>query len=140
MRLFCYGTLMFGEVMQRVTGGHFEGIAASLDDYGCYTVNGHAFPGIVGEAGAVTQGLVYAGMGEGLLGKIDRYEGDLYERVRVCVTDAQGRPLQAWTYVIPAARRGMLSRQTWDRQAFEREHLKACLHTALPGRKGRDNG
>ena len=131
MRLFCYGTLMFPEVMQRVTGGHYEGIVASLDDYGCYSVNGQAFPGIVGEAGAVAQGLVYAGIGDSLLRKLDRYEGDLYERVRVCVTDAEGRPLQAWTYVIPAARRGVLSRQAWDRQAFEREHLQACLHRLL---------
>ena len=28
MRLFCYGTLMFPEVMQRLGGGHFEGVAA----------------------------------------------------------------------------------------------------------------
>lgn len=133
MRLFCYGTLMFPEVMQLLTGGHFESVAADLEDYGCYTVNGHTFPGIVGEAGAVTHGLVYAGIGDSLLRKLDRYEGDLYERVRVCATDPEGRPLQAWTYVIPQASRGLLSKQAWDRHTFEREHLKAYLHTLLPG-------
>jgi gamma-glutamylcyclotransferase (GGCT)/AIG2-like uncharacterized protein YtfP len=131
MRLFCYGTLMFPEVMKRLGGGHFDGVAASLDDYGCYTVNGHAFPGIVCETGAVTHGLVYAGIGDSLLRKLDRYEGDFYERVRVCVTDPQGRPLQAWAYVIPAARRDILSKQAWDRQTFERQYLKSYLQTVL---------
>lgn len=133
MRLFCYGSLMFPEVLQRVTGGHFEGIPASLDDYGCYTVIGHAFPGIVRAAGAVTQGLVYAGIGDSFLRRIDRYEGDLYERLRVCVSDVEGRPLQAWTYVIPAARRDMLSKQAWDPQVFERDHLQSWLHTVQSG-------
>ena len=131
MRLFCYGTLMFHEVMQRLSGWHFDGVAASLDDYGCYTVSGHAFPGIVYEAGAVTHGLVYTGIGDTLLRKLDRYEGDLYERVRVCVSDPQDRPLQAWTYVVPAAGRGMLSKQAWDRQTFERQYLMDYLHTVL---------
>jgi gamma-glutamylcyclotransferase (GGCT)/AIG2-like uncharacterized protein YtfP len=131
MRLFCYGTLMFPEVMQRVTGRHFEGAPASLADHGCYAVNGHAFPGIVREPGAVTQGLVYAGIGDILLHRLDRYEGDFYERRRVCVTDMAGRPLQAWAYVVPAASRSILSRQSWDRQTFEREHLETYLQSVL---------
>lgn len=28
MHLFCYGTLIFPEVMQRPGGGHFDGVAA----------------------------------------------------------------------------------------------------------------
>ena len=35
MRLFCYGTLMFPEVMRRLTGREFDAVAASLEDYGC---------------------------------------------------------------------------------------------------------
>jgi gamma-glutamylcyclotransferase (GGCT)/AIG2-like uncharacterized protein YtfP len=133
MRLFCYGTLMFPEVMQRVTGRHFEGSPVILDDYGCYTVNGHAFPGIVRESGAVTQGLVYEGIGDTLLHRLDLFEGDFYERRRVCVTDTTGRPLQTWAYVVPAASRGILSRQSWDRQTFEREHLNTYLQSVLSG-------
>ena len=134
MRLFCYGTLMFPEVMRRVTGRHLEVARATLDDYGCYTVSGHVFPGIVRESGAVTQGLVYEGMGGTLLHRLDLYEGDFYERRRVCVTDMDGRPLQAWAYVIPHASRGILSPQSWDRDVFEREHLKTYLQTVLSDR------
>ena len=133
MRLFCYGTLMFPEVMQRVTGRHFEGSPVILDDYGCYTVNGHAFPGVVRESGAVTQGLVYVGIGDTLLHRLDLFEGDLDERRRVCVPATTGRPLQARAYVVPAASRGLLSRQSWDRQTFEREHTNTSLPSALSG-------
>jgi gamma-glutamylcyclotransferase (GGCT)/AIG2-like uncharacterized protein YtfP len=134
MRLFCYGTLMFPEVMRRVTGRHFEEAPATLDDYACYAVNGHAFPGIVRESGAVTQGLVYEGIGGALLQRLDLYEGDFYERRRVCVTDTADRPLQAWAYVIADASRNILTSQSWDRVAFEREHLKNYLHTMLSDR------
>lgn len=134
MRLFCYGTLMFPQVMRRLTGRDFDAVAASLEDYGCYTVNGQVFPGMVSEAGAVTPGLVYAGIGDHLLQLLDRYEGELYRRQRVCATDTAGRSLQAWTYVIREERRGVLSKQAWDRQAFEREHLVACLREVQPVR------
>ena len=131
MRLFCYGTLMVPEIMRRVTGGHFEAIEASLDDYGCYIVQGQPFPGIVREAGAVTQGLLYAGVGDRFLRRLDRYEGELYERVRVCATDAAGRSLQAWAYVIAPVSRGLLSDRAWDLKVFEREHLGNYLHSVL---------
>ena len=131
MRLFCYGTLMIPDVMRRLTGGHFEAIEASIEDHACYTVSGHVFPGMVREAGAVTQGLVYTGVGDTLLRRLDRYEGDFHERNRVCVSDPEGRPLQAWTYVVPTANRGILSRQSWDRQVFEREHMEVYLRRLL---------
>jgi gamma-glutamylcyclotransferase (GGCT)/AIG2-like uncharacterized protein YtfP len=134
MRLFCYGTLMFTDVMKRLTGRDFDAMEASLEDYGCYTVNGQVFPGMVSEAGAVTLGLVYTGVGDHLLQLLDRYEGELYRRRRVCATDTAGRPLQAWTYVIREERRGVLTKRVWDRQAFEREHLAAYLRTLQPVR------
>ena len=134
MRLFCYGTLMFPEVMRRLTGRDLEAVAASLEDYGCYTVNGQVFPGMISEPGAVTPGLVYTGVGDHLLQLLDRYEGELYRRRRVCATDTAGRPLQAWTYVIREDLRGVLSKRAWDRKAFEREHLAAYLRDVLPVR------
>jgi gamma-glutamylcyclotransferase (GGCT)/AIG2-like uncharacterized protein YtfP len=133
MRLFSYGTLQFPEVLQAVTGCHLAGDKAVLDDYACYLVSGKAYPGITPEHEASVEGVVYTGIGEAHFRKLDRFEGELYERVRVCVTDMQGNPLQAWTYVIRDALRDRLSRTPWNREDFELEYLPAFLKKCRAG-------
>lgn len=133
MRLFSYGTLQFPEVLSAVTGCHLEGDRAVLDDYACYLVNGRVYPGIIPERGESVAGLVYTGIGEAHLRKLDRFEGECYERVRVCVTDPEGNPLQAWTYVIRDSMRGQLTRTPWNREDFEVKHLSAFLKRCLAG-------
>ncbi len=127
MRLFSYGTLQFPEVLLAVTGCHLEGDKAILDDYACYTVKGKVYPGITPERDASVEGVVYTGIGEVHFKKLDRFEGDLYERVRVCVTDTEGNPLQAWTYAIKDALRDQLTPAPWSKEDFEVEHLPAFL-------------
>jgi gamma-glutamylcyclotransferase (GGCT)/AIG2-like uncharacterized protein YtfP len=133
MRLFSYGTLQFPAVLAAVTGCHLEGDQAVLDEYACYLVQGKVYPGITAEPGASVEGLVYSGLGEAHFRKLDRFEGELYERVRVCVTDLEGNPLQAWTYVIPEAMRDRLTGRPWNRSDFEVEHLRAFLEKCLDG-------
>jgi gamma-glutamylcyclotransferase (GGCT)/AIG2-like uncharacterized protein YtfP len=133
MRLFSYGTLQFPRVLSAVTGCHLDGDKAVLDDYACYLVEGKVYPGITPEHGASVEGLVYTGIGEAHFRKLDRFEGELYERVRVCVTDMEGNPLQAWTYVIRDSMRGRLTRTPWNRDDFEVERLAAFLEKCLAG-------
>jgi gamma-glutamylcyclotransferase (GGCT)/AIG2-like uncharacterized protein YtfP len=127
MRLFSYGTLQFPEVLQAVTGCHLEGEKAVLDDFACYTVRGKVYPGLVHEPQACTEGVVYAGIGEAHFRRLDEFEGELYERIRVCVTDEEGMPLQAWTYAVRNAMRARLTRTPWRREDFEVESLRAFL-------------
>jgi gamma-glutamylcyclotransferase (GGCT)/AIG2-like uncharacterized protein YtfP len=133
MRLFSYGTLQFPEVLQAVTGCHLEGEKAMLDDYASYLVRGKTYPGITLERGASVEGVVYTGIGEAHFKKLDRFEGELYERARVCVTDTEGNPLQAWTYVIRDAMRDQLTRTPWNKEDFEVEHLPAFLKKCRAG-------
>jgi gamma-glutamylcyclotransferase (GGCT)/AIG2-like uncharacterized protein YtfP len=133
MRLFSYGTLQFPEVLAAVTGCHLQGDKAVLDDYACYLVRERDYPGIIPERGAGVEGVVYTGIGETHLRKLDRFEGELYERARVCVTDAEGNPQQAWTYVIRDALRDRLTRTPWSKEDFEVEHLPAFLKRCLAG-------
>lgn len=129
MRLFCYGTLLFPEIMQRVTGGRFEGVDAFLEHHACYVPRGHPFPGMIPERGSITRGMLYTGIGVRHLQRLDAYEGDLYVRARVWVSSRVGRPLQAWTYLVAPARRDLLSDTRWRRAVFEQEYLQHYLHT-----------
>jgi gamma-glutamylcyclotransferase (GGCT)/AIG2-like uncharacterized protein YtfP len=133
MRLFSYGTLQFPEVLAAVTGCHLEGDKAVLDDYACYLVKGKAYPGITPEPEASVEGLVYNGIGEAHFKKLDRFEGELYERVRVCVTDTEGNPLQTWTYVIRDAMGDRLTHTPWNKEEFEVEHLPGLLEKCRAG-------
>jgi gamma-glutamylcyclotransferase (GGCT)/AIG2-like uncharacterized protein YtfP len=130
MRVFCYGTLIFPELMQAAAGNPFAGFPASLEGYACYKVRGEAYPGIIASNGACTTGLVYSGLGAVHLARLDRYEGALFERRRVCATDTGGNPVQAWTYVVAARHTAMLSSERWDPEEFRTRHLDRFLHAS----------
>ncbi|MGD2112650.1 MAG: gamma-glutamylcyclotransferase [Gammaproteobacteria bacterium] len=129
MRLFCYGTLQFPDVLHAVTGDWFSAEPAVLDDYACYLVRGEVFPGIVARQGAATTGVVYTGLGVVQLRKLDVFEGDFYVRRRVCVRSATGNPLQVWTYAVAARHCRRLTRDTWDREVFEMKYLQQFLRS-----------
>lgn len=124
VRLFCYGTLQFLEVIEAVTGSRFSGKPAVLEGYACYKVRGEVFPGIIATPGARTQGLVYPGIGKSHLRRLDQFECDFYERVRVCVSDSAGNSMQAWTYVTVRDMKTVLSGESWNREIFAALHLR----------------
>ena len=127
MRLFCYGTLQFPAVMERVCGSHYSGVPAVLDDYARYTLRDRLYPGILPAPGASTSGVLYTGLGQLQLGLLDRFESDCYQRARVVVSDARERPCQAWVYAMRPECHALLGDQCWDREWFERLHLRTYL-------------
>lgn len=128
MRLFCYGTLQYPEIMEQVSGNHYPGLPVVLQNYACYTVRGEVYPGIVPEEGAQTRGVVYNGLGAAQLERLDAFESDFYVRARVVVSsEEEDRPLQAWAYVVRADARDRLSDEHWDRAVFEMLHLRQFL-------------
>jgi len=128
MRLFCYGTLQYPDIMRQVSGVHAVGLPVVLENYGCYTVRGEVFPGIVPEPGAHTRGMVYNGLGEAQLRRLDDFERDFYQRQRVVVSDPDERPMQAWAYVVRPDARAMLTDEHWDKGLFELLHMNQFLH------------
>lgn len=124
MRLFCYGTLQFPAVLNEVTGLWLDAEPAVLDDHACYAVRGEVFPGILAQRGATTEGVVYTGLGAVHLRKLDVFEGELYERRRVCISNAAGKLLQVWTYVVAPRYHRLLTREPWNREVFETQHLR----------------
>jgi len=124
--LFAYGTLQLPLILQAVVGGHWPGTPALLQGYARYRVRGKPYPAIVPEPGGNVAGLVYPGVGANEIEQLDRYEGDLYERQTLDVR-AGGATLQALTYVLREQHRALLSNESWELGAFEREHLSNYL-------------
>ncbi|MEW6269813.1 MAG: gamma-glutamylcyclotransferase family protein [Thermodesulfobacteriota bacterium] len=131
--IFTYGTLTFPDVMQAVTGRTFASLPATLAGYACRAVRGAVYPGAVQHAGATTDGVLWQGVDETSLARLDRFEGELYERREVTVVARDGARHAAQVYVVRAAHASRLAPEPWDRERFAREHLAAYLSRCRAG-------
>lgn len=104
--LFVYGTLLQPAIMQQVTGRIFPALPASLPGYQCYRLRNRTYPGIIVQANASVNGVVYQ-INRRALRLIDLYEDGCYKRQVVTVTTTLGS-VQAYTYVIPSTRSHLL--------------------------------
>ena len=99
--LFCYGTLLDPQVQRRVIGRTVESRPDALPGYrkdmlllGCASY----YIAVPDPRGEIQGGVIEVTRDE--LVRIDRYEGDEYERVKVTLVSGK----EAWVYRRPSAR------------------------------------
>lgn len=126
-QLFCYGTLRAPEVMRRVIGLLPDSLAGVLMDYACYSLVDVVYPGIVPEQHAQVAGVLYQGLNDALLAKLDAFEGEEYERERVWIDVATGERIQAWTYILQPRYYHCRAERGWSLERFLRDHLAQYL-------------
>ncbi len=137
--VFAYGTLQIPDVMQAVTGRSFPQHEAILEGFARFLVRGQVYPGIIEQQSSTTDGVLYRGVDAESLARLDEFEGPLYARRRVRVLRRDGVTQEALTYVIPEARRHVLSTEPWDRQEFIAQHLSRWVaRGCLSRRPGKD--
>ncbi len=124
--LFTYGTLMFPEVIEIVAGRVPPSESARLVGFRRRVLRGVVYPGLTPRAGEVTRGVLFRGLDEAELSRVDAFEGELYERVP-CRVHVSEHSAPASTYVIKAAHRDRLSPSAWDPEAFRRDELRRYL-------------
>lgn len=141
--LFTYGTLLFPDIMQAITGRALVSERATLHGYQRYRVRGRVYPGLAVEQREVVEGRLYRGVDFALWDRLDAFEGDLYERMVVPVAVSGGLKA-AHVYVIKDAHRAELSDEVWDVDAFQavhkRSYLAACrgaVHADVASRQAR---
>jgi gamma-glutamylcyclotransferase (GGCT)/AIG2-like uncharacterized protein YtfP len=132
--VFTYGTLVFPEVMEAVAGRAFVSLAARLAGYGRVCVRGAVYPGARADATATIDGVLYLDVGRDALERLDRFEGELYERCPVRVLLEDRSTCAAQVYVVPAAMEDRLERTPWDLEGFRRDHLASYLARCRAGR------
>jgi len=120
MNLFAYGTLMWPEVLESVIGRSGAGIPASLDGYRRVRIKGAHYPAVVPSRNDTVTGLLYAGLSEGEFRNLDRFEGEEYERLSVCVAG-----MEAEVYVLSSAWMHLADSRSWNPEDMEAEHLEA---------------
>jgi len=118
MNLFVYGTLMDKEIMQIVSGELFSSAKATLQGYVRKQVVGDVYPAIVERQGHDVVGILYYDLSESALKKLDRFEGDQYDRCGVSVSLQEGQRANAQAYVFAEKSRQRLSADNWDYRFF----------------------
>lgn len=127
MRLFTYGTLMLPEVMEIVAGSGLRNEPAGLLGYRRGALRGAIYPGLVPEPGVEVRGVLWEGLDARGLARIDRFEGEGYERRTVAVERDASARCEAFVYVTRPAERGLVEAAAWDVADFRTRHLGAYL-------------
>lgn len=127
VRLFSYGTLMLGEVMELVAGRSFARRAAALAGFRRLGLREQVYPAIVPARGETLDGVLWEALDPPALARIDRFEGPLYERQRLPVKVANGEIWSAFVYVLRPEHAGLLSDTAWDEATFRARHLADFL-------------
>lgn len=107
---------MFADVWQRVVSGTYHSFAATLNDYRRFAVRDETYPGIIASDGCSVAGLVYTDVDPADVARLDQFEGELYQRIDVAVTDAHGNAIKVQTYLFLQPSR--LTEQPWIPQSF----------------------
>src|SRR5690606_1528351 len=125
--LFVYGTLMHAPVFESVTGrAAGEMIPARLSRIRRSCITGVAFPGIVPEENAYTDGLLVEVNAESLA-LLDAFEGAWYKRETVEVEREDGQKITAEVYVLEEKARSLINPEPWEFEKF----LAVDLHSFL---------
>lgn len=124
--LYTYGTLQAPSIIELIVGRPLVGVAARLDGYARFRVEGRVYPAIVEAPGGAVPGVLYADLEATELDRLDVYEGPLYERREVSVWVGPAATAAA-TYVLRPELRHRLSDEPWDYEAFLRDHLDDYL-------------
>lgn len=130
--VFTYGTLLLAEVMEAVTGERFASVPARLDGHERVCVRDAVYPGARAAPGASIDGILWLDVGEDALVRLDRFEGEMYERRAVSVATAGGARA-AQVYVVGAAHEDLLVATPWDLDEFRRRHLETYLARCRAG-------
>lgn len=119
MHVFTYGTLVFPEVWRSVVGRSFATVNGEAAGFQLFRVQGAVFPGISAASDADSvPGVVYLDVDSESIARLDRFEGDFYERRSIAVDGADGQRRMAEAYVVPDANRSLLTSEPWTRESF----------------------
>ena len=121
--VFTYGSLMFAPVWERVVGGRYRSIAATLTGYERLAITGETYPGIVEATSGTVAGVLYHDVSDADLQALDDFEGIDYRRCSIAVAtpDGMSMPAQTYVYLLPLR----LATHDWDPAVFPLERFMA---------------
>ena len=116
--LFTYGSLMCEDIMAEVASARLRCTPATLRGYRRFLVMDEEYPGVMPVAGGVVSGIVYHGIAQASWQRLDRFEGEMYDRKPVTVRYATGRETVVDCYLFRPEFAHRLTATEWDLATF----------------------
>ncbi len=104
--------------MTEVAGTRLLCEAAMLHGYRRFLVKDEQYPGVVAAVGGVVAGIVYHGLDAVNWQRLDRFEGEMYERQQVRVYYTDGSEAEVDCYLFRPEFSHRLTATEWDFAAF----------------------
>lgn len=118
MHVFVYGTLMDDEIGGLMGLGRYGMARAALHGFCRKRVREEVYPGLIEDEDGVVAGLVYFDVADDDVSRLDSFEGEEYERIRVTVLLESKSPLTCETYLFREEFRHRLMDEEWDPETF----------------------
>lgn len=118
--LFTYGSLMCADIMAQVAGTQLQASPAVLNGYRRFCVRGEQYPGILADAAGQVVGIVYHSLAPANWERLDRFEGEMYERQQVVVNSHDARETEVDCYLFRREFAHRLTSIEWDFETFIR--------------------
>lgn len=119
--LFAYGSLMCPDIMRLVSGVEPISQPARLRGYRRCRVRNEPYPAVIADRTATLDGVLYRDLNTSAWERLDRFEGDLYQRIQVRVGTGQGVEQTAGLYLATPALQALLIPGDWSFEQFLRE-------------------
>lgn len=120
--VFTYGTLIFPDIMEAVTGHQFEACAGTLHGYSRYALRHVDYPGIVPSSQGSTEGVLYFHVNDAALHRLDAFEDQFYARERLRIETNEGEHSALVYTLTPSAAQRLLTTEPWCPQTFAKHH------------------
>lgn len=118
MNLFAYGTLMWPDVLEAVTGRRMEGRKITLSGYKRVRVKDQHYPVILQSEEDSVEGILYLHLTEEEFRCLDAFEGMEYDRTEVLLGEDN-----AFAYVLSNDWEHVADSTPWKPEDMRPEHL-----------------
>lgn len=112
-------------IFSRVTGTLRPATLATARGWVRRRVRDEVYPAIAPQAAGVVSGVVYFDLPPEAWARLDAFEGEMYERVRIGVRGADGREWKAFSYALRPGCRHLFTGDDWSFEEFRSRDLAA---------------
>lgn len=116
--VFTYGTLQVEAIWNRVAQQRCETVPGVARGYRSRRVRRADYPAMIERADDSVAGLVYQGVTEAALGRLDAFEGPQYLRRAIAVACDDGQTRRCQAYLLAPSRHDELSDEPWTLAGF----------------------
>jgi gamma-glutamylcyclotransferase (GGCT)/AIG2-like uncharacterized protein YtfP len=128
INIFTYGSLMFSEVSLKVMKGRYEKVEARLYGYVRKRVKHETYPAVFrGSGNDYVDGIIYLGVTDQDITKLDRFEGEYYKRELAECRLLDGSEIFAYVFVFKEKYLNLIGDEDWDPDWFARFGMSSFL-------------